>query len=450
MPVPGRRTPWALFALALAHGLLYWALTPPWQGPDEIAHFEYAHLLARYRRPVTAADASPTLEAEIIRSLYTYRAWDFVPGLAPAVPPARLAEAPFFGRSRTLGRFSLGYVPYALAAWPLLGLPVAHQLMALRLLSVLSGSLVVLVVYRAGRLLAPAAPALAYGAAALVLLLPQHAFLHATVSDSHLAELLASLALYQLLAAQCLGVTPRRLVWAGLCAAGALLSKTIAYYLLPLAALWAADLLRDTSRQPAGRLPAAGWLLAGLSLAAAAAVVVSLSSQPLNMAREALAAAAPWVWGPRALDLAASGALLTAVLGMAMSFWGVFGWMAAPLPGAWYVGLAAAGALSVWGWARRLRNRAVSRADRVLWLAAALPLAGMWAWFLLSPAGIYAYQGRYLFGALVPVALLLVGGWLALASRQPGRVLSLVVGGLALVDAAALFGVLMPFFERGG
>ncbi len=206
----GRPTLLALSALALIHGLLYAALTPPWQAPDEIAYFEYSHLLAHYWRPLTYADASPDLERQIIASLYTYHAWDYVHQAAPAQVPARLEQAPFFGRSRTLTRFSLAYVPYALAVWPWLDQPVVTQLYVMRLVSVLIGALVVVLAFQTARLVEPELPALALGASLFVLLLPQHAYILATVSDGNPAELLTSGALYLLVAMLRAGLTWRR------------------------------------------------------------------------------------------------------------------------------------------------------------------------------------------------------------------------------------------------
>src|SRR3990172_4730867 len=98
-----------LTALAVVHGLLYAFLIPPWQAPDEIAHFEYARLLAERWRPLSLADASPALEAEVIDSLYRFQAWTLIGAPTPLVRPTRLLGGLFFGASSTLilHRFSL-------------------------------------------------------------------------------------------------------------------------------------------------------------------------------------------------------------------------------------------------------------------------------------------------------------------------------------------------------
>src|SRR3990172_5165946 len=94
-----------LTALAVVHGLWYAFLIPPWQAPDEIAHFEYARLFAERRKLLSLADESPALEQAIIDSLYRHRAWYRIGKPTPTERPTRLMDTPFFSRSRT--------VPYA-------------------------------------------------------------------------------------------------------------------------------------------------------------------------------------------------------------------------------------------------------------------------------------------------------------------------------------------------
>ena len=48
-----------LGALAQLHGLIYAFLIPPWQAPDEIAHFEYSNLLAQDRHTLWYENESP-------------------------------------------------------------------------------------------------------------------------------------------------------------------------------------------------------------------------------------------------------------------------------------------------------------------------------------------------------------------------------------------------------
>jgi hypothetical protein len=73
-----RRLRLALFLVALVHGALYALAMPPWQSPDEVAHFESSHLLAALARPISSAEATSELGQPILSSLYQLHAWTFL------------------------------------------------------------------------------------------------------------------------------------------------------------------------------------------------------------------------------------------------------------------------------------------------------------------------------------------------------------------------------------
>jgi len=444
-----------LFSTALVHGLLYAVIIPPWQGPDEIAHFEYSRLLAEVRRPLTYADASPELEREILSSLFQYRAWTFIHRESPDPIPARLAEAPFFGGSRTFSRFSLAYVPYAIAVWPVLDQDVITQLYIMRFLSAVLGALVVLLAYRTARLVAPQFPALAAGTALFILFLPQHAFITAIVSDGNLAELLASTALYLLVKMLRTGLTAPHAALCLACTLAAVLTKATAYFLIPLMLVagpmtvlrpFSSDrLILDWRKGLAVLLSALllGAILgAGLAAAPPLEDILSLLAQNLSSAGEI---------GEYAADLSAEGRFSNALGGTFKSFWVTFGWMSLPLPSLWYNLLAILSVLSLAGLALRLRSLLRWKADIPLYLliglAALLPVAILIVWFVAYPSGLYFYQGRYLFGGIVPMAILLAGGWLLLApDRHAGLALKILLAGMVLLDAVALLNLTIPFY----
>jgi hypothetical protein len=456
-----RRALLTLVVAAFLHGLVYAVLTPPWQAPDEIAHFEYAHLLAQHGRPVTLADASPELEREIIGSLYRHRAWDYLFRPAPEVVPERLAYVPAFGASRTLSRFSLAYVPYALAAMPLLGQSVEVKLYAMRLVSAVIGALVLVVAVRTAALVEPEAPALALGVTLFILCLPQHAYVMGTVSDGNLAELLASVTLYQWASLLQGGFTWQRTVLSVLCGLLALLTKATAYFLAPLGIVVALVLVVRRHRVtawPTSWLSRQHLLRTALVLGAVIVPILPLAflpviSTPFSAILMTVVNNLKQVGGfvPHLLKVAFNGQLRLALLGTFTSYWGTFGWMAVPLPRIWYWLLGAACALSAVGWLRQRKTRPpeLGRLARYAFiaLAALLPIAVLVAWFATSSIGIYAYQGRYLFGGVVPLALLIVRGWLFLApGARSGQMLWGIAIGLVLLDTSALFLVMVPFF----
>src|SRR3954454_14493851 len=81
------RLPLLLAALTLLHGLLYLALLPPWQTPDEPTVFEYAALVGRLGRVPTSIDRDLELERRIVESLTRQHFFEYLIGHAPPTPP---------------------------------------------------------------------------------------------------------------------------------------------------------------------------------------------------------------------------------------------------------------------------------------------------------------------------------------------------------------------------
>lgn len=82
-----RRWAVTLLGLTLVRGLLYGSIIPPWQAPDEHAHFEYAALLARLGRVPTLRDVSTDLQREIAQSMFEYDFWRLIRKEPVAHPP---------------------------------------------------------------------------------------------------------------------------------------------------------------------------------------------------------------------------------------------------------------------------------------------------------------------------------------------------------------------------
>src|SRR5215211_3224079 len=58
-----------LLLIALAQGLLYLALMPPWQHYDEPTHFEYAWLIANREQLPRYPDTDPVMRREVAASM---------------------------------------------------------------------------------------------------------------------------------------------------------------------------------------------------------------------------------------------------------------------------------------------------------------------------------------------------------------------------------------------
>jgi hypothetical protein len=437
-----------LFVTALVHGILYLSLIPPWQGGDEPLHFEAGRLLAEYGRPLRSGDGLPQIRQGILESLYQFRAGDFLRFSAQPPTFAQYEHTFFYGPDYVLTRFSLAYPPYAVAVWPFRDHGIATQLYIMRLVSVLWGAGVVVIAYETARLVAPRSPGFALGTAGFVLFLPQHAHLTASVSDGNLAELTASLTIYFLLKMTLSGFRWREGMLAIALMFVSIWTKSTALFLMPLVAV--VELSAARRPQESGLQRRARWqgLLAFLVLAALG--TVWLGSFQAYFIRQQIGIALSQLSDPCQYlsALNSQGRFSLALWALFRSFWVNLGWLAAPLPEAWYYVLFAFAVCALVGWSFRVRRQPWWNAKPALHtfigLAACLPIAVTLLWFVVSPDGIRYQQGRYLFAGIVPIAMVLVGGVYAWGR---GQVLPILVM-LAMIglDMATLLTLAIPFF----
>jgi len=442
---------WALrgiLLLSLVHGLAYAYLVPPWQAPDEPGHFEHSYLLASQWRLLESVRPDPKLEKEIISSLYANRYWEYLPHPQPQEMPERLAElGTFAGRSRTLTRPSLSYLPYALALWPLRHQDADFQVRLLRSLSAFYIPVVVWLTWRSARLLFPSDAGIAVIASAFVALLPEHAHIMASVSDGNLTEVLS--ALFFLLAARAAeyGLTFRRGVAFGLTCLLALLCKNTALFLIP-SLLVALILLGFRGR--VSLVQAVSGVAAAAALAMAGARFAPRSAHVRRLLRGWQVLVQAESYTPDRLHH------YQRWIGMTFeSFWGRFGWMNIRMKDEVYLLLVAFCVLVLTGVVVRGRvfpERVSSSSRRCLWLYAVssmLSLVFVLGTFVVyySPSGNFS-QGRYLFPALLPIAVITAYGCGASVLRASGRyVMGSVLAGLVALAAYALFGTVLGTFH---
>jgi hypothetical protein len=132
------------------------------------------------------------------------------------------------------------------------------------------------------------------------------------------------------------------------------------------------------------------------------------------------------------------------------SFWGVFGpftvWMAPPVYQALLVPTAL-GPLGAMIQARRGgegRDPSRRAIAMLLWLSLVLVVAGYVRYNLL----IVEPQSRFLFPAMAPIALLLTQGWLAIVPRRARHVAAVgVAAGMATLAVYAVVGVVLPYYR---
>jgi len=440
-----------LLGLALIRGLIYAAVVPPWQAPDETGHFEYAWLLTHLGRLPTQEDLDPRFEQELIASLYEWRYGTFIGRPLPEQMPVRTDQLPTsvfsqFARTVLAERFSLAYVWQALFLFPFRGQDLALQLFVARFSSVLLNVGVVWLAFLTFGELFSARPDPAVLATVVVIFLPQHTFVNGSVSDGPLAEVMACLVLYSWVTLFHHGAGIWRFLGIAMGTLLGLWSKNTAVYLIPvdigLGVWW---LVRQRRRPWTWRHVA--YVCACIALLGAGLWVWSHSSlgQRAWPWLSAFPAPSEWAW----MDQRGS-TLGQALLVAYESFWANFGWMSLPISARWYGAIALLSVMALWGWCAGRRQE--PQAQPRWWigmmggaLASAL-LIFLWVGLFAQP-GYYQFQGRYLFPVLIPFASLLVGGLDRLLQLRSNKAALLaVVLFMVVLDSWCLFGVIIPYY----
>jgi hypothetical protein len=285
----GWRVPALLAGLALLHGLLYVALVPPWQTPDEPAVFEYAALVSTLGRVPLHADRDMALERQIAESLVRQRFFEYLIG-HPA-PPRDLEEArASFFMPRQVGSDPPLY--FFLAALPLKLLaarPIELQLLALRLLGVLMTAAAVLCGYGAARELLPRSRGFAAAVGAALALQPMFVFIGTGAGNDSLANLIGAAIGWLVIRLARRGASPRRAAaLLALLVLGVLTKRTLLPEALLLALLALGWGIARLAHLPRGWPARVGVVaLAALTLGAGAWGGIAASREP--------ALAADWV-----------------------------------------------------------------------------------------------------------------------------------------------------------
>lgn len=375
----------------------YARLTPPWQAPDEPAHFNYIARVAvsPWDPPVIEPGDYPFAYLEKLKARRFPKEW------------------PIAGISYEDHQPPLYYY-LAAVAYRLAPPETTARLLAVRLVSVALGGIVVFGAWWFARRGWPGNAWLPLATAGFVGFLPMHLAVSAAANNDALANAVAVLALawsFERAMRQVEG--ERRAVVSGVLLGLAFLIK-LTVVLPVLAALATAEWL--ALRRRARPSPRAILRLLAMALAAATLVagpwlvrnvLVYGLRDPLALGRHD----AVVVGQPRTAEwIAAYG--VASWLGRLLvftfdSFWGVFGWLGEFLDRRVYYVMAAATFIAGLGLARRSRRLAgaLSASERTAALLGLVMLVAVVAAFLAYNWRLVQHQGRYLFGALVPIAV---------------------------------------------
>lgn len=423
MMLNGKWLPVAIILLTyLAAGILYATLTPKWQAPDEPAHYNYIHYLA-------TQPGFPELTANCYNQPYLEEL------KARRFPP----ELPVGGVCYEFHQPPL----YYLLAVPLFNLS-GGSLLALRLLSVGLGAGVALLAFFIAAQIFPNNRLITLGSIAFVAFVPMHAAILSSVNNDPLAELLLAILLFLLtrrlvnnktadLKPSGQGYSFRQDALLGFVLGLGLVTKTTVYIAIPLvaAALWLA-------RARGSKLLKQAAIIYGVALLVALPwylrnVMLYGGVDILGLGRHDEVV----VGQPRTADFVAQVGPLAAagefILTTFRSFWGQFGWMAAPMDGRTYLFLTLLTLIALAGLVAFITTE-FSRPQLLPPQHRALALLGLAVLLTFAAYGGYnltykQFQGRYLFPGLIPLGVFFSLGF--------GEALSLrrawwLAGGLAL------------------
>ena len=243
-----------ILLIFLALGVYYSVTVPIFEAPDEIQHYFYVKHLADGNSLPVQDPNTPNLWAQegsqpplyyalaalVTRPVNTGRALDY---LWPN--PHRNIGNPFQPGNKNY----MVHTPRE--AWPYRSLPLAVHLG--RWFSLLLATATVLVTYLIVRDLSPDRPYLRLSVAATVAFIPQFAFISASVSNDNMINLIATLAIWQMIRLVLYDNGYTRVALLGLTVGLAALSKLsgLGLVALGLVALWLRYHRRETDTHPA-------------------------------------------------------------------------------------------------------------------------------------------------------------------------------------------------------
>lgn len=231
MDVKRRKTTILLLflGLSLIRGLIYSAIIPPWQAPDEPKHFEYVKLLYGKRRMIGWSDITPSLEREIISSMDEHDYWRS----GWFLKRGETFQEMWGNTSHKLEQPPLSYILYVIPLPLFPGEDMALQLYAMRCISIILSALIVVIAFLTIEELFPNNEFLLIGIVAFIVFLPMHTFMTSSVNSDHLAELFTSLLMLSWIVIFKKGLTRLRIVSIGLSAILGLFAKRTALVAIP-------------------------------------------------------------------------------------------------------------------------------------------------------------------------------------------------------------------------
>lgn len=414
-----------LVVIFVALGCYYSVITPMFESPDEVWHYNFVREVAVHRGlPVVNTGVKQTFAHEGLQSpLYyvigaAFIGWMDPRDLAdlPAPNPYVRIGVPAYGTNDNRNAF----VHSSVDGFPYHGAALAVHL--LRLYSVLLGAATVIFTYLlAHEILLPSAIKrganeeaialrVAFLSAAFVAFLPQFLFISGAVNNDNMATMFSAASVWQLARVMNRGFDRKSSLFLGLLVGGALLAKISALPLVPFVLLviaiiawrdhkWQAAIVFGSVFLIVIALLVGWWFLRNVQLYgqlipfSTLAVLVGARPSQLSL----------WRW------LSAEGE------GLRLSAWGVFGWFNVSGSSLFYFFYDALAVIGLVGFSIALINRRVlpiKLAILTIWVAVCA--GALWSY----SSTIVSTQGRLLFPAISAWAVLWAWGILCLSPER--------------------------------
>lgn len=403
-------------------------LIPPWQIPDEPAHFQYVQTLAEEHRAPVFSVAERDVSEELRASFYQIQNRLKGPGkehLPPSLYPDHLGipvrdSAPAEQPVRSLAG-AYGPVYYLVATVPyylFYTSPIETRLLAVRALSSLSLLVVVWLAYRIGRRVRGSGFGLAL--AAMIGFMPMLGYLAVGVNNDIFLLLFSALVFDRLSRGLTSLFTWRDIVWLGVWTGLAAMTKQQGWVLVVATTLGLFFQRRQLGWRRVSKMLGTFFVLAliiGASWGARGLIVDQnnfISGEGLSAANHRTKAL------PLENDAIVSRIFLSRLPSVFVTFWGFFGWngVATTFPWRLYHGLGVLGVMTLVGVGIARQRLRASVAGQ--WLTLSL---FSWAflellfvvifWQRAATYGVVSFpnQGRYYFFLLIPImsAVLLAG-----------------------------------------
>lgn len=426
---------WLMTVAYMVVAINFALLTPPWQAPDEPAHYNYiADIATTWRLPV------------LQREYYDQKCMEEL--VSKNFPAEQGIGCLRYESYQPPLYYLVGAIVYSLSG---------GSLLALRLLGVGLGVGIILLFYYSVDLVFPDKPLVVLGATAFATFLPMHVAVTAAVNNDVLAELLL-LAVIALLLRwsrdQFMDPVPqsaqsrRQLLTLGFLLGLGLLTKVYAYLFIPLTAL--AIVVTVWRQQHSWRGFWTGLQLTLWTLAPALLLGLPWWVRNLQLYGGWDILGLAWhdevvVGQPRTLDWINTHGFMRyserAFRFTFQSFWGVFGWMGVFMDERIYTALLIfTGVLFLgllWTLIRLISGQPDTDIDDyqrwVLYFFCLVVLAVVAAYIWYNTKFVQ-HQGRYFFWGLLPISTFVALGWREVMRPLQG----IITGFLAVVLAAAL------------